>query len=281
MNAPSPGQESFLGGFHNAKVAGQVIGPTRRRLRREIYGNEYPEEVDPRSYLTWTELRRLVQEFRIGPGNTFVDLGCGPAGPSLWVVRETGAALTGIDLSEVSVAAAREQAQALGLADRARFKVGDMVATGLADADFDGAMSVDALWAVPDKAGAIQEVARILKPGARFVFTNWDRDRSPPGYLPPLSDHRPLLEQAGFQIEVYEVQPEAETKRRAYYEQVVVSEQAFIQEMGEETARQMILEARNTLGLADGIDYLAYSRRIFVVARRKDSGAGSASTSTD
>ena len=56
------------------------------------------------------------------------------------------------------------------------------------------------LWAVPDKAGALREIARILKPGARFAFTNWDRDRTPPGYPPPLGDHRPLLEEAGFAV---------------------------------------------------------------------------------
>jgi ubiquinone/menaquinone biosynthesis C-methylase UbiE len=121
--------------------------------------------------------------------------------------------VVGIDLAQVGIARARERAQELGLADRVRFEVADIVSTGLTDASFDGAMSIDTLWAVPDKAGAIQELARILKPGARFAFTNWDRDLSPPGYPPPLNDHRPLLEQAGFEVKIYEVQPDAEVKR--------------------------------------------------------------------
>jgi SAM-dependent methyltransferase len=134
-------------------------------------------------------------------------------------------------------------------------------------------MSVDALWAVPDKAGAIREIARILKPGARFVFTNWDRDRSPPGYLPPLDDHRPLLIQAGFAVESYDLQPDAEVKRRAYYERVVAAESTLVHELGEEATTRLMFEAKGTLGLVDGVDYLAHSRRIFVVARKSEFSA--------
>src|SRR5688572_17862502 len=100
------------------------------------------------------------------------------------------------------------------------------------------------------------EAARILKPGARPAFKNWDRDRTPPGYLSPLADHRPLLEQAGFEIETYQMQPEAETKRRAVYEAIVAAERDLVQEMGEEATARLMFEAKGTLGLTDGVDYL-------------------------
>jgi SAM-dependent methyltransferase len=258
---------------YGAKWASHVESPTRRRIRSEVYADEYPAEVDPRSFLTWTELRRLARELRVGRGDTFVDLGCGQGGPCLWVARETGAGVVGIDLAEAAIARARERTQQLGLADRARFVVGDIVATGLPDGSFDGAMSVDALWAVPDKAGAIRESARILKPGARFAFTTWDRDRTPPGYPPPLGDHRPLLEEAGFAVESYDLQPDAEVKRRAYYERVVAAEATLVRELGEEATGRLMFEAKGTLGLVDGVDYLAHSRRIFVVARKRDPSA--------
>ena len=56
--------------------------------------------MDPRSHVTWTELRRIVRELRIGPGDAFLDLGCGHGGPCLWVARATRAAVVGIDLAE-------------------------------------------------------------------------------------------------------------------------------------------------------------------------------------
>jgi ubiquinone/menaquinone biosynthesis C-methylase UbiE len=258
---------------YSARWSSHDESSTRQRIRREVYGDDYPVEADPRSYVTLTELQAIARDLSVGPGRSVIDLGCGQGGPSLWVARETGAALVGVDLSSVGTTHAQARATELGFGDRAHFQVGDITATGLPDASFDGAMSVDVLWSVPDKLAALKEAARILKPGARFVFTNWDRDRTPPGYLPPIDDHRPLLEQAGFRIETYHVQLDAETKRRAVYEAIVAAEQDLVQEMGEEAAARLMFEAKGTLGLTDGVDYLAHSRRIYVVARNASSSA--------
>lgn len=264
---PQPAEE------YSAKWATHDESPTRQRIKREVYRDEYPVEADPRSYVTLTDLRAIVRDLGVGPGQSIVDLGCGQGGPSLWITRETGAALVGVDLSSVGITRAEARAAELGLGDRAHFQVGDITTTGLPEASFDGAMSVDVLWAVPDKLAALKEAARILKPGARLAFTNWDRDRTPPGYLPPLADHRPLLKQAGFEIETYQVQPDAETKRRAYYERIVAAEHDLVQEMGEEAAARLMFEAKGSLGLTDGVDYLTHSRRIYVVARNASSSA--------
>jgi ubiquinone/menaquinone biosynthesis C-methylase UbiE len=252
---------------YSARWSSHDESPTRQRIRREVYGDDYPVEADPRSFVTLTELRAIARDLGVGPGHTIVDLGCGQGGPSLWVARETGAELVGVDLASVGIERAEERAAQVGLGGRAQFLVGDITATGLPESSFDGAMSIDVLWAVPDKLAALKEAARILKPGARLAFTNWDRDRTPPGYLPPLADHRPLLEQAGFEIETYQAQPDAETKRRAVYETIVAAEQDLMQEMGNEAAARLMFEAKGTLGLTDGVDYLAHSRRIYVVAR--------------
>ena len=85
--------------------------------------------------------------------------------PGLWVAGETKATIVGIDLSPASVARARERAAELGLTDHARFEVGDLTATGLPEASVDGAISVDVIWSVPNKASAFRECARIRKPG--------------------------------------------------------------------------------------------------------------------
>lgn len=258
-----------VGDGYGTKYASNIESSIRQRLRREAHGANFPVEADPHSHLTLTELHAIARDLRVGPGQHVIDLGCGAGGPGLWVARETGATLLGIDLSSIGIARALEHAKAFGVADRATFQVADMVATGLADASFDAAMSVDVLWSVPDLLAALCEIARILKPGARFAFTNWDRDLSPPGYLPPVGDHRPLLGKAGFDVETYQVQPDAEIRRRAYYEAVVAAEEDLVQEMGEEGAAKLMFEAKGTLGLTDGIDYLAHSQRIYVVSQRR------------
>lgn len=53
---------------YSAQYASHVDSPTRQRIRREVYGDEYPEDVDPRSFITRTELRSLADALRVGPG---------------------------------------------------------------------------------------------------------------------------------------------------------------------------------------------------------------------
>src|SRR3712207_6401443 len=104
MSAQQHERPAYSGAGYASQRGAYVDSPTRRRIRREVYGDEYPDNVDPRSYVTWTELRRIAHELGVGPGARFIDLGCGPGGPGLWVARETGAAVVGIDLEAVGVA---------------------------------------------------------------------------------------------------------------------------------------------------------------------------------
>jgi ubiquinone/menaquinone biosynthesis C-methylase UbiE len=251
----------------NALYTRYAESPTYRANFRAVYGAEYPEEVAPLSFVTMTLLRRIAQAVSLGPGATLIDLGCGRGGPGLWVARETGAALVGMDLSGAAVEQASRRVKEFNVEGRADFEVGDLTALRFADQTFDAAMSIDVLWMVPDKLAALREIARILKPQRRFAFTNWDFARFPPDYPPPVGDHRPLLREAGFTIEAYEEIPEAEAKQRAFYERNLAAKDALIREMGE-AAQALIDDARRSLGLADGTDYLAHSRRIFVVARK-------------
>ena len=55
---------------------------TLRRIWRDAYGDEYPEEASPNGFIPRSILRRLADELRVGPGETLVDLGCGHGGPA-------------------------------------------------------------------------------------------------------------------------------------------------------------------------------------------------------
>jgi hypothetical protein len=58
------------------------------------------------------------------------------------------------------------------------YKSANFDATSLDPASIEGAISIDVIWAIPDQRAGFAETARILKPGARFVFTDWERDLS-------------------------------------------------------------------------------------------------------
>ncbi len=172
---------------------------------RSVFGDEYPTGLDPYSYVTRSELARFARDLGVGPGERLVDLGCGRGGAGLWVAAETGARLTGIDIAESALEAARTRATAMGL--EAEFRLGAFEATGLDDGSAGAVMSVDALLFTPDKAAALVELRRVLRPGGRLVLTTWDYHTQPVGRPPQVPDHRPLLDAAGFRVLAYDDTP--------------------------------------------------------------------------
>jgi ubiquinone/menaquinone biosynthesis C-methylase UbiE len=184
------------------------------RIWREVFGDEYPEGVDPYSLLSASELRRFAADLGLHAGETLLDVGCGRGGAGLWVALATGTRLIGIDIAEAALVAARERALALGV--DATFLRGEFEATGLPDGSVDALMSVDALLFTPDKAVALRELRRVLRTGGRLCLTSWDYHTQPAGRPPQVADHRPLAEAAAFRVLVYE-ETEAwrERQRRA------------------------------------------------------------------
>ena len=179
-------------------------GPSavEERIWRTVLGDEYPDGVDPYSFVTRSELDRIAREVRTSRGDTLVDVGCGRGGAGLWVAAATGARLVGIDIAEAPLVDARRRAAAMG--QQAAFRRGEFEATGLADGTADAVMSVDAMLFTPDKAAAFRELRRILRPGGRLVMTSWDYHRQPLGRPPQVADHRPPAEAGGFGILAYD-----------------------------------------------------------------------------
>jgi SAM-dependent methyltransferase len=245
---------------HSARLESQTL----ERIWATAYGKDYPDEAKPNAFYSRSTLLRLRAGLRIGPGATIADLGCGNGGAGLWIARELGANLIGIDLSAGGVAAASERAKKLGLGGRAEFREGDITATGLPSASCDGAISLDVLCFVPDKTAAVNEVRRILCPGARFAFTTWDQE----GYstrlqAPQLADHRPLLTEAGFDIELYEEPPAWRQQQRAVLEGLLALEQELAAELERPTVDRFLGMARGMLG------EMPDRRYVSAVARRR------------
>ena len=140
---------------YDAVYAAMFASPTLRGIWREhAAGMDYPEEFGHISFVTLPELARVAGELRLSSDSTLVDAGCGLAGPALWVARQTGCKLLGVDISPVAAEMATQRAAALGLAGKAHFSAGTFAETGLPDAVADGVMSEDALQYAPSKRAA-------------------------------------------------------------------------------------------------------------------------------
>lgn len=261
-------QNIVLTGY-DAVYAATPNSPTLRRLWHEhAEGDDYPEQFGHVSFVTLPELQRIAAELHLNPGDTLVDLGCGMGGPALWVARETGARLIGVDFSPVAVEQASARAVELDLAGQAQFVVGSFADTGLETDSADGAMSEDAIQYAPDKRAAIVEAARILRPGGRLVFTAFEVDADRAANLPafgvdPIDDYRPLLREAGFSVGTYEEIPGWPEPVTATYSALLDASEALKQEMGEIAANALFLEMSMTLQLRP------YIRRVLVTATRE------------
>ena len=248
----------------NRSHRARIQSPTLQRVWREAYGDEYPDEVRPNAFYALSTLQHLMAGLRVGPGQRIADLGCGNGGAALWMARELGASVVGIDLSASGVAAATEHAAELGLSDTARFQEGDITDTGLPAASCDGAVSLDVLCFVPDKSAALNEVARILRPGARFGFTTWEEE----GYserlkAAQLPDHRPALDTAGFDTEHYEEPANWRRHQQAVLEGLLASEQDL-------AAEQEKLTVDRFMALAHGmLAEMPRRRYVAILARRR------------
>lgn len=165
--ASPPTAADFDKGF--ASVA---KSPGLRRVWQQA-SPDLPPEIEPYSFLSVALLRHVGDALALAPGQTLVDLGCGRGGPGLWLARSEGALLVGVDFSAVAVQQAAERAALFGLADRARFVVGELAATGLPDATADAVVSIDAMHFAADPTAAAREALRLLRPGGRLALTNW------------------------------------------------------------------------------------------------------------
>jgi ubiquinone/menaquinone biosynthesis C-methylase UbiE len=183
----------------DSEFAAADRSPGLRRVWQQA-APDLPPEIEPYSFVSVALLGGLGDALALSPGTTLVDLGCGRGGPGLWLAQSRGAILIGVDFSAVAVQQATDRAALFGLADRARFVVGDLAGTGLADGAADAVVSIDALHFAADPTAAAREAWRLLRPGGRLVLTNWQA-RSPADPQPPSRmriDWATTLGSAGF-----------------------------------------------------------------------------------
>jgi ubiquinone/menaquinone biosynthesis C-methylase UbiE len=242
--------------------------PIFQQLWREhACGADFPSDFYHISFVTLDEIRRMAADARLQPGETLADVGCGLGGPALWLARETGANLIGIDASRVAPRIATERAAALGMGDRAEFRTGLFDNTGLPDGAAAAITSEDALQYAPDKLAAFRELARVLRPGGRLVFMAFELE---PERLPgvpilgadPIADYGAGLEAAGFRVETYEETAGGLEPVTAAYSAVIAAKDALIPQMGEPAVNALMGEMQLTLQVRP------YRRRVFVVAER-------------
>jgi SAM-dependent methyltransferase len=114
--------------------------------------------------------------FRLGkllPGERVVDVGCGAGFDSLIASRMVAAegSVVGVDMTPAMLAKARQSAAEAGMAN-VTFCEGYAEALPVPNGWADVVISNGVLNLVPDKAAALQEMARVLKPSGRVQIAD-------------------------------------------------------------------------------------------------------------
>lgn len=160
--------------------------------------------------------RRLIDKLLLEPGHSALDIGAGWGGLGLSMV-ERGARVTGVTLSTEQHRTANEWATALGVTDRADFRLQDYRDL---NQTFDRIISVGMFEhvGVPNYQEYFDTVARLLDDDGVAVIHSIGR-KSPPnrtqpwvrkyifpgGYIPALSEVLPAIERAGLWVTDMEV----------------------------------------------------------------------------
>lgn len=124
-----------------------------------------------RSMGRWSRLlaARVVEALDLPRGGAILDAGCGTGALAEAVAaRDPTARITGVDVSEPFLAAARARLPG------ATFRHGDLTRLADSDAAYDAAVSLLVLQFVADRAAAAAELARVTRRGGLVAAAMWD-----------------------------------------------------------------------------------------------------------
>lgn len=173
-----------------------------------LWAASYPPH--PHNRLMEVEQAAMVEALPDLAGRRALDAGCG-TGRYLQVMADRGAIATGVDLSAPMLARARRVS--------GRLVRGSLHALPLQSGAIDVAVCGLALGDVDDLARAIGELARVLRPGGRLIYSvvhprgaaaRWSRtfesggeSRAVAGFWHSANEHRAACAAAGLTIEAW------------------------------------------------------------------------------
>jgi phosphoethanolamine N-methyltransferase len=121
------------------------------------------------------EVARLLEGSDIGACDV-LDIGCGLGAIDELLVREYRArSVVGVDIDPTLLAGMQERIERAGLAGAVRGQRVDGGALPFAAESFDVVFSKDSLVQIPDKPKIFADVLRVLRPGGRFIASDWLR----------------------------------------------------------------------------------------------------------
>jgi arsenite methyltransferase len=148
---------------------------------------------------------RLGERLGLGPGVRVLDVASGKGESAIFVARQFGCQVVGVDFGPQNVAEASARAAAAQVDHLVSFVEGDAERLDFPDAGFDAVICECAFCTFPDKRAAAAELARVLRPGSRIGMSDLTRSGPLPqeldgllAWIACIADARPVEEYAGY-----------------------------------------------------------------------------------
>jgi ubiquinone/menaquinone biosynthesis C-methylase UbiE len=124
----------------------------------------------------------LIERCHIGRESTILDVGCGVGATACFIATKVGCRLVGVDILEKMVERSRERAARQRITDRLEFRVADAQNLPFEDNFFDAVLTESVTAFPEDKQKAVNEYARVTKPGGYVGLneTAWLKVPPPP-----------------------------------------------------------------------------------------------------
>jgi SAM-dependent methyltransferase len=187
------------------KTALAVFGPEDERLTPQQLAAL--DHFHTRGLAATEDLARLAG---ITADMSALDVGSGVGGPARFLAATFGCRVTGVDLSEPFVDAARYLTERTGQGGKVKFQAASALELPFDDASFDAVLLQHVAMNIADRARLYREIRRVLKQGGRFATYDVVSIAAEPHYPVPwartaatsflltAAATREAIEQAGF-----------------------------------------------------------------------------------
>jgi sarcosine/dimethylglycine N-methyltransferase len=146
------------------KAALAAFGPEDRRLTPQELGAL--DQFHTRGLAATADLTKLAE---ITSGSLVLDVGSGVGGPARFLAQAYGCRVTGVDLSEPFVDAARYLTERTGQGGQVSFQTASALELPFDEGRFDVVLLQHVAMNISDRARLYREIRRVLNSGGRFA----------------------------------------------------------------------------------------------------------------